>query len=188
MTLVAPEGDWIQTFTRQAFDVQNFREGHIRLEDIAHALSHICRFSGHTDEFYSVAQHALMVSYLCAPEDAKFGLLHDATEAYIGDLATPIKKLIPEYKQYEIDLWAVIARRFDLPVKSPASVKQADILALHWEANNLFARGPMFRWAPDPTSEQMQNVPKTLFTSLPPIAAKALFLERYTEVRDDHID
>jgi len=98
---VNKEEQWIQTFTGKKFYPFSPKVEDICIEDIAHALSLICRFNGHCREFYSVAQHSCLVSGLCGAKRknaskyhqdlAKLGLLHDAAEAYLGDIARPIK-------------------------------------------------------------------------------------------------
>src|ERR1017187_4953916 len=100
----------------------------IRIEDIAHALSNQCRFGGQAREFYSVAEHCVRVSQLCRPEDALWGLLHDASEAYLSDVPAPMKEL-PEFEAYraaERSLQRVIAVRFGLAPEQATSVSQAD--------------------------------------------------------------
>lgn len=93
---------------------------------IAHGLSMQCRFGGHTIRHYSVAEHSWWVSKLCEPEYALQGLLHDATEAYLCDIPTPIKRLLPDYYTLEHRLWEVIADKYGVPVEMHASVKEAD--------------------------------------------------------------
>jgi 5'-deoxynucleotidase YfbR-like HD superfamily hydrolase len=87
-------GDWMQTFSGVHFYPFNPKPEDVRIEDIAHALSNICRFSGHTRKFYSVAQHSVLVCRALAGESAllqRWGLMHDAAEAYINDLIRPLK-------------------------------------------------------------------------------------------------
>jgi hypothetical protein len=116
----------------------------IRIEDIAHALSNQCRFAGHASKFYSVAEHSVHVSKLSAPEDALWGLLHDASEAYLVDLPRPLK-LLPEfapYREAEHRLQRAVAARFGLPPDQPASVTEADDTMLWIEAHSLLGSMP----------------------------------------------
>lgn len=107
------------------------------VEDIAHALSHICRFTGHCREFYSVAQHAVLTSYLAPPEFAFHALHHDDVEAVLGDMSSPLKRLIPQYKAIERRIEAVILAQFGLPAEMPPEVKRADLVALRTEQRDL---------------------------------------------------
>lgn len=130
---------WITTFTGGRFYVLEPRVEDVRIADIAHALSLQCRFTGHLREFYSVAQHSVLVSRNCDSADALWGLLHDASEAYIGDMSAPLKHQ-PEMSRYrttERRIMEVIAEKFGLSAKEPASVRTADRRMLLTEARDL---------------------------------------------------
>ncbi|QKX44275.1 hypothetical protein HPE42_20935 [Escherichia coli] len=80
---------YIQTLSGKKFDYLNSTTDDVEIEDIATALSHICRFSGHLPEFYSVAQHSVLCSQIVPPEFAFEALMHDAAEAYCRDIPAP---------------------------------------------------------------------------------------------------
>jgi uncharacterized protein len=86
----------------------------------------ICRYGGHVSRFYSVAEHCFLMSYAVAPENALWALLHDATEAYMGDVIRPLKSTLPTYRAAEDHLMTVICDRFGLGWDCPAEVKAAD--------------------------------------------------------------
>lgn len=129
----------IQTFTGKVIDLGLVTEEDIDIVDIAHALSLINRYTGHTVVPYSVAQHSIHVSKLVADEHALWGLLHDASEAYLGDVSRPLKSMLPDYKRLEEMVQRAIADRFALGWPIPSEVKAADNVALMAEKRDLMA-------------------------------------------------
>ncbi|NIR14780.1 MAG: HD family hydrolase, partial [Desulfobacterales bacterium] len=127
---------WFQTYSGKIFSPKKPGPEQICIEDIAQSLSMICRFNGHISEFYSVAQHSVLVSRL-VPEGFELeGLLHDATEAYVGDMPSPIKRMWSqrEYVNLEEEIYrAAISNKFELPPKISPQVKKADLQALALE-------------------------------------------------------
>lgn len=119
------------------FDFLNPDPSMIRIEDIAHALSHLCRFTGHTEVHYSVAQHSVLVMSLVPDEHKLSALLHDAAEAYLGDVAAPLKRLLPDYQAIERRVESVIRERFGLPAELPACVIEADRTMLATEMRDV---------------------------------------------------
>ena len=107
----------------------------IDINDIAHSLSMLCRFNGHTNEFYSVAQHSVRVSNILQENLRLEGLLHDATEFIIGDLIRPIKRMpqLSKYIELEDRLWTQIALKFNLNDPMHKDVERADKLVLYSE-------------------------------------------------------
>jgi hypothetical protein len=142
MSRAAPPGSsWIQTSQGVPFDPLNPRAEDILIEDIAHALSNVCRFGGHCKKFYSVAEHSYWVSTLVPPEHALQALLHDASEAYLGDVPSPMKRT-PTYSIYrarEAHLQGMIYTKYGLSPEEHVSVKNADLEMLATEARDLLA-------------------------------------------------
>ena len=141
----------IQTPSNRYFDLLNPDPNDIFIEDIAHALSHIARFSGNTREFYSVAQHCVLCSRINPYNQAFEKLLHDAAEAYIGDLVSPLKNLLPGYKAIEDSIDKAVANRFGLSpgFQNTAEVKRADLTMLVNEKRFLFPKNDLdqHEWA-----------------------------------------
>lgn len=169
----------IITVAGNRFDFVAPADNAILITDIAHALSHVCRFAGHTREFYSVAQHSVLVSRIVAPEHALIGLLHDATEAYIGDVTRPLKDLLPDYRAIELRLQADIFRKLGLPGQIPAEVKHADQILAATEMRDLMPEA-MDGWV----ALAMTHV-KPLPDIIQPwssFTAATFFLDRYREL------
>ncbi|MGG7993887.1 HD family hydrolase [Klebsiella aerogenes] len=121
---------FIQTLSGKHFNYNDIQEDAIVIEDIATALSHICRFAGHLPEFYSVGQHSVLVSHLVPQEFALEALLHDAAEAYMQDIPAPLKRLLPDYQVIETRVDAAIRKKFGLPADLHPTVKYADLVML----------------------------------------------------------
>ncbi len=118
----------ILTRSGQIFNLLDPKSENVVIEDIAHALSNVCRFTGHTSRFYSVAEHSLYTSYLVPSKFALETLLHDASEAYLGDVSSPLKALLPEYRKLESEVEAVIRFCFNLDDSEAChlAIKEAD--------------------------------------------------------------
>lgn len=125
----------IRTWTGQLLDLSNPHFSDIRIEDIARGLSYKFRFGAHSASTLTVAEHSINASKIVPEEHALAALLHDASEAYIGDIPSPIKSLMPDYKQIEHKLTLAIFKRFNVPYPLHDSVKKADqqLLEAEWE-------------------------------------------------------
>lgn len=110
----------------------------LEIEHVAHALAHLCRFGGHIRTFYSVAQHSILVAEQCAPENRLVALMHDAAEFVIGDVVTPLKRMIPEIGILEDRIFRAIARHFGLEqLEIPEEVRWFDRVLLATERRDL---------------------------------------------------
>jgi len=136
-------GDWMQTYTGLAFYPMSPQVEEIDPLDIAHALGMLCRYGGHVSRFYSVAEHCVLMSEAVSAENALWALLHDATEAYMGDMIRPLKLAMPAYAEAEDRLMAVICDRFGLDHAMPAEVKNADNRILHDERAAYMSTPPL---------------------------------------------
>lgn len=174
------ERTYIWTYTGRQVWPLDARVEDIHIEDIAHALSNLCRFTGHTRSFYSVAQHIVLVMDHCArtttdPAVLLDALLHDATEAYLNDIARPVKYQphLDRYREAEAELNAVIRSRFFLPTEMSELVKEADDVLLAAEIRDLMPSPPP-AWV---AVAEGAGVP--VVAPLQPVAAKRLFMEAF---------
>lgn len=163
---------WLPTFSGGQLDPLDPDPAQIRIVDIAHALSNLCRWNGHCRAFYSVAEHSLRVSHAVPAKDALWGLLHDAAEAYLGDFVSPLKHHTPcgeEYQRHEATLLDALAQKFGLCLPMPASILRADHEQLQDEIH----------WLIDPTTplDRRQQI-----VTMPPLQAELEFLNRYREL------
>ena len=95
------ENTWLQTYTGKRMHFLDPKLDEIDIADIARSLSQMCRFAGHTKKFYSVAEHCCVIAQFASSENALWGLLHDASEAYIVDIPKPVKGFLLNYEELE---------------------------------------------------------------------------------------
>ncbi len=187
----------IQVATGRLLDVASLKSWEVELEDIATALSNLCRFTGHVREFYSVAQHCFEVSRLAEvlaqkslnqniPNWATFvgkrGLLHDAHEAYIGDVATPIKSVMCDGFEFEdmVDgIDEAIFKRFGVNATACGLrdvIDTADERMLATEKRDVLTRSDL------PWSYPKLGPIDRVIVPVGPKEAKRLFVERFNEL------
>lgn len=133
--------DWIQAYTGGKIHVVALRPEEITISDIAAGLCHESRFNGQyaPNKFYSVAEHCVHVSRMCERKDALYGLLHDASEAYLKDIPSPLKHspMMTQYRKLEAATQKKIFEKFGLTGVCPQSVHDADERLLAIEAHVL---------------------------------------------------
>lgn len=146
----------------------------ICIEDIAHSLSNQCRFTGHVKKFYSTAQHSVLCSYVVEQRRSRlWALLHDASEAYLSDIARPVKHaggFGEVYRACELALMEAVCERFELDPTEPPEIKAVDTLMLFAEMRDLMPNDP-------PEGADMLDIEIDPWT---PEYAERTFLDRYT--------
>jgi uncharacterized protein len=159
----------LRTYSGKRIDPFNMTLDDIAIEDIAHHLSNICRFNGACSTFYSVAEHSFHVSYRISAQSRKptklWGLLHDAAEAYLGDLLDPFKQLeeCGRFRKAEEEILWLVAHKYGLPLPIPDAVWVEDKAILQLEFKLFF---------------DDFKLPKTML----PLDAEQQFLKRFREL------
>lgn len=190
--IVAKQKSFVRTYSGKSVYPFNPSKEQFCIEDIAQALSNQCRFNGHLTEFYSVAQHSVYVSRMLRGEHRLFGLLHDAAEAYISDIPTPVKRFLPaELHRVEDNIMTHIADQFgfELSKASCEAVKRADYYLLCAEARQLHPDFKNFFEAWDIGPDIMAMPPTPLngidpeFRPWMPKDAKRNFINEFGKIR-----
>jgi 5'-deoxynucleotidase YfbR-like HD superfamily hydrolase len=172
---------WIETFNGNTFDYENLSMNIIEIEDIAHALSQVCRFNGHCRSFYSVAEHSVHVANVIDERLALAGLLHDGTEAYMPDIPTPLKAYWSKYfwlEQFEEEILKTVFKSFVIPYNEEdwKIIKKYDKAVLREERNILFKHKDLWEFPEDIPEVNIEIGP------LDSEEAEQLFLEKYYEL------
>lgn len=168
---------WIESYSGGKFHILYPKPEEVQIDDIAHALAMQCRFTGHVKKFYSVAEHCIHVSRLVPPSQALQGLLHDASEAYLSDIARPTKHFTgigPAYFELEDRIMGVISSVFKIPTGMTPEIKWADNAMLGLEGRQLMHN--LDGWASKLPGLDFQ------LGCYSPEFAEHLFLERFFEL------
>jgi hypothetical protein len=147
MIQLDPKTCWVQTYSGKRLNILLPEQSEIDILDIAHALSNMCRFNGHCRDFYSVAQHSILVSILVEPKYKLAALLHDASEAYMADIVSPLKPFLTNYKDIEQNLMKAIYRKVGIEDihYGQEEINKADLEVLFAEKRDIL-NDPGIEW------------------------------------------
>jgi hypothetical protein len=173
--------DGITLLSGCMFNYTKPEESEVTIEDIASALSNVCRFSGHLPRFYSVAQHLVNTSRIVPVDDAFTALMHDTSEAFTNDLPTPLKAAFPIFKELETKIEKAMSNKFDFEFPYPDAVKLADTQMLLLEKT--YVKEDKHKWEYYKGVKFKHLLPKVDLDSWQPRRAKREFLERYYELK-----
>lgn len=180
--------NWVGTYLGNRIDLTYPDPRQISIIDIAQALGNQCRFTGQVAEFYSVAEHCMHCSDLVPDEYKLAALLHDAQEAFIADLSTPMKAEVGRaYRDVEDRIVHALDHRFDMRgqlIELPQCVKDADRSMLMTERDALF--GKYEDWGPDFEGAPRHTGFRHLYPN--PKHARTAYLERFNELMRIRMD
>lgn len=182
-TVASLDDQWISLLSGAHFNYNKPEESDVTLDDIASALSNVCRFSGHLPRFYSVAQHLVNASRIVPVEHRFTALMHDTSEAFTNDLPTPLKWALPIFKELELKIEAAMGDKFGFQFPYPPEVKEADTIMLMLEkyyVKECDDEWPMYEKY---TREYVEPYRALVdLDSWQPRRAKREFLERFQEL------
>lgn len=166
------------------FEGEDTKNNILDIREIASALSKICRYNGHCHRFYSVAEHSIHVSKRVSKKNAMWGLLHDAAEAYIGDITTELKQKLSKFIEIEKSISKQIGSVFNLDDLTPTiykDIKNADIRMLATEKLQLMSRYKQVEW---PCLQNIKPYDDLVLSYLEPTEGEAKFLSRFYEIKN----
>lgn len=180
---------YVETVSGRKFYFLDPQPEDFDIHDIAHALSMNCRYTGHSNKFYSVAEHCWQASRFLGDQPVEVqlaALLHDGSEAYITDIASPIKQHLPDYKKMEDNIMGRLFEKYGLKYPFDSIIKFADLSMLSIEAKHLLTSGgdtwDMWKTIKRPMPDQCFRP-----IGFQPKQAKALFLEKFYELTDEKV-
>nr|WP_295901143.1 HD family phosphohydrolase [uncultured Bdellovibrio sp.] len=171
------EKSWVITLSGNRFNILDPNPEAVKIEDIACALARQARFNGHTRFFYSVGQHSCLGAEVSPTKEIALHMLfHDATEAYIGDLVSPVKALLPDFEIIESRIHWAISQKFNMEYPLPKVVKQIDRRLLATEVRDLITKDlgswcigqdepfefPIIPWPPEVTEARFLELARNL--------------------------
>lgn len=176
--------DFIITQSGEKFDFVNPKAEQVHIKDIAYALANQCRFNGHVP-FFSVAEHSVAVAARLPARLQLAGLLHDASEAYLSDVPSPVKQFLPEYQKLEANLQAVVVAKFRIELSSEdeKEIKAADLDATYTEARYLLEGGGR-EWVPIMFQANERFAPRCI----PPPEAFKMFMHWASELTNSTVE
>jgi len=171
----------VRTYTGKNVDLLKPRPQDIDVRDIAHHLAKLDRYNGAGQFTFSVGHHSLLVSDALPKEYKLHGLLHDATEAYLGDVVSPLKKLLPDYRKIEQGVMSAICNKFEITFPRPGIIKKADMAVMAAEMHQVC------KWPDLPLKQGLPEPPKGMvIKKMNWRQVKETFLERFKELSKEH--
>lgn len=170
----------VRTYTGRNLDLLDPDPKEIDIQDIAHHLAKLDRYNGAGHYSYSVGQHSLLVADALPKEYKLQGLLHDATEAYLGDVVSPLKKLLPDYRKIEQNVMNAVCKRFEITFPRPNIIKRADQAVMAAEMHQVV------KWPDLPKKQGLPEPPKGI--EIRPMDWKEVrqtFIERFKALRKE---
>lgn len=182
----AQDHHYITTRSGRRIRMPNIHASQVHLGDIAHSLSNQCRFQGHTQTYYSVAEHSVLVADLAEAEGhdemvVRAALLHDAHEAYLGDFPSPFKVAVPELRDFEAQVQTAVLEALGLPPITDdvwRIVRHFDLDALHLEAKEFFPAPP--DWIDFDRIDAVKGTQRP--RGYPPMYAHGMFMQRLRDL------
>lgn len=181
--------NWISLLSGGTFNYDDPSSSDVTIDDIASALSNVCRFSGHLPRFYSVAQHLVNTSRIVPAEHAFTALMHDTAEAFTNDLPTPLKWAFPIFKELEVKTETAMSEKFGFMYPYPPEVKEADTIMLMLEKYYVKEDNSVWPLYEDWTKAKLRRYKNLVdLDSWQPRRAKREFLERFEVLNNERIE